>query len=672
MAYQFKSLHIEKIAVIGAGQIGPDIALHFAKTLSPYKVSVVLLDINENALLKAKQKLSSKIDKAFQKKIFRPETVSKINESLLFTLDYLNVSDAQIVIEAATEDEKIKNAIFQRVESLTSENCIFLSNSSHMQPEAIFRNVTDQSRCLVAHYFFPAEINPVVEIVAGKETDPALTKTLLGFYEDIGKVPINVKSSYGFAVDPIFEGLCQLAIMCNEKQIGSVKEIDAAAIKALGLGVGPFTALNLTGGNPITAHGLEELRKQLMPWFSTPNSLYQKLINNQPWETLQRGEAIELPGKNEEKLIALFQGACFALSGFMLDTGIVDINDLNMAVELALVVKPPFTLMNEMGMDRTEQLVNDFCNENPAFPFPASLEKAVAAGGWELSDILLEKHRETLLITIRRPKVMNALNLDVLARIKAAMQESATDRGIKAVVITGFGKKAFVSGADLQMIASLKTPDEGIENSQSFQSVLNYIAAYPKPVVCALNGFAFGGGSELAVSCTARIAIKGLPVVFSQPEVKLGFIPGAGGTQRLPRLIGIHKAAEILRTGRTVPGDEALHIGYLDKIAESDLLEEATQLALDIASGKFIAKKQLTTVQEDHVVPQKINIGTLSNRIDEILVKSIYEGWKQDLPDALLLESKMFGECIKTKDMQIGLENFKSNGPKVPAQFVHE
>ena len=276
MAFNYKSLNITKISVIGAGQIGPDIALHFAKSLSPNGVSVIVVDISPEALEKAKAKTHKKIQKGVEAGAFKPDQAEKMKNALVFSSDYENVRGSQIVVEAATEDENIKDKIFRQVESLTDDTCIYLSNSSHMQPEVIFRNIKNKSRCLVAHYFFPAEINPVVELVPGKETDDTLLNLLLGFYEAIGKVPIKVKSSYGYAIDPIFEGICQTAIMCFEKGWGSEKEIDAAAMKALGQGIGPFTALNLTGGNPITAHGLDEMGKLLMPWFKTPNILHEK------------------------------------------------------------------------------------------------------------------------------------------------------------------------------------------------------------------------------------------------------------------------------------------------------------------------------------------------------------------------------------------------------------
>ncbi|MCX6290250.1 MAG: 3-hydroxyacyl-CoA dehydrogenase/enoyl-CoA hydratase family protein [Bacteroidetes bacterium] len=672
MAYTFKNLNVEKISVIGAGQIGPDIALHFAKSLAPFGVPVVVVDISPQALEKAKEKAFKKIQKGVETGAFKPEQAEKIKNALLFSADYEHVKGSQLVIEAATEDENIKDKIFRQVESLTDDRCVYLSNSSHMQPEVIFRNIKNKSRCLVAHYFFPAEINPVVELIPGKETDASLLNIMLSFYESIGKVPIRVKSSYGYAIDPVFEGICQIAISCFEKGLGSEKEIDAAAVKALGLGVGPFTALNLTGGNPITAHGLDEMGKLLMPWFKTPAALHEKNQKKENWNTAQRGEKVELSPAKEELLVKEFQGGFFALTSFILELGIVDINDLNMACEMSLVIKAPFSFMNKTGIDRAYDLVKQFCAGHPSFPFPGNLEKAKSEGGWKLQDIVTEKRDDVLLITLRRPKVLNALNLEVLRQVRKTLEAAKNDAAVKAVVITGFGTKAFVSGADLNMLAALKTPDEGYNNSRTFQSVLDDVENYSKPVVCAMNGFAFGGGNELAMACTTRICKKGLPVLVCQPEVNLGFIPGAGGTQRLPRLVGVEKAAEILRTGRNVSSKEAAEIGLVYKEAEGDLVDEAVQLARQLASGEVKVKKVSKEPLSANGNPQPIDIGHLSKKIDAILVKAIYEGSRMSLKDGLDFESRMFGECLSTEDMKIGLENFKTNGPKAKANFIHK
>ena len=290
----------------------------------------------------------------------------------------------------------------------------------------------------------------------------------------------------------------------------------------------------------------------------------------------------------------------------------------------------------------------------------------------EFKNLLIENNQGLTIVKINRPQALNALNLEVLGQIKDEMENVKNDDSVKAIVITGFGTKAFVSGADLNMLASLKTPEEGYNNSHTFQIVVDYVENYAKPVVCAMNGFAFGGGNELAMACTARICKEGLPVLICQPEVNLGFIPGAGGTQRMPRIVGVEKAAEILRTARNVSAKEAAEIGLIQKEVEGDLVDEAVKLAKQIASGEVKVKAIPKGAVSATGNPEKLEIGHLSKKIDEILVKAIYDGLNLSLYEGLELESRMFGECLLTEDMKIGMENFKTNGPRAKANFIHK
>jgi enoyl-CoA hydratase / 3-hydroxyacyl-CoA dehydrogenase len=672
MAYQYKNLRINKLSVIGAGQIGPDICLHFAKVFWKNNVEFVIVDISEDALANAKAKIEKKINKGLEKGAFKPEMAETMKSSIVYTSDYNVIKGSNVVLEAATEDGKIKDIIFKQVEALTDDTCLFLSNSSHMQPEVIFRNIANKKRCLVTHYFFPAERNPIVEVVPGKDTAPRITEDLLGFYEAIGKVPIEVKSSYGYAIDPIFEGLCELAILCLEKGYGTVKEIDTIARKTLRQGVGPFTALNLTGGNPITNHGLEEMRETHIPWFRSPKKLQEMTASGAMWDTAKRGEQVDVSPEKAEVLRKQFLGGYFALASYIIDLGITNVNDLDMATEIALVIAAPFTLMNKTGIEESYNLVKEWCDEHTDFPFPKSLGKARNGGGWKISRIVSRTKDNIAVLTIRRPKVLNALNLGVLNELKEEIGRADNDSAIDGIVITGFGTKAFVSGADINMLASLKTPEEGYNNSHTFQQLINTIEQCKKPTVCALNGFAFGGGNELAVTCTARVAKKGLPIVACQPEANLGFIPGAGGTQRLPRLVGVDIAAEILRTARPVSGKEALEIGLIDREIEGDLIEGAVDFAKKLVKGEVQPRDFMKEGVNEDITPKEINIGHLSKKIDEIMNKAIYDGIKLPLDQALELESKLFGECISTEDMRIGLNNFLENGPRVKADFVHK
>jgi enoyl-CoA hydratase/3-hydroxyacyl-CoA dehydrogenase len=522
------------------------------------------------------------------------------------------------------------------------------------------------------HYFFPAERNVVVEIVPGAGTKDDVARWLMAFYEAVGKVPIRVGSRYGYAIDPIFEGLFLAALLLRDDGVGTIKEIDTVARKALGLGVGPFTAMNLTGGNPITAVGLEHYASKINPWFRVPESLARAVADKAAWETPGRDEKVEIPDAKAREIGDLLTGAYCGLVGEILDAGISNVSDLDMAVGTALVVKPPFQLMNELGPREVLELVEGFHARSPRFVVPRCLKAQAERGApWEIPVVLADTIDAVRVLTLRRPAVLNALNETVFEQLERAVKEAAADPKVQGLVITGFGNKAFVSGADIGMLGRLKTAQEGYENSRLFHRVLDAIEDLDKPVVCAYNGLAFGGGNELAMACHHRIAREGLKVLAGQPEPNLGIIPGAGGTQRLPRLIGLAKAWPLLRTGRPVSAEEALELGLVSELVPADRL---IPRAVAIASGKAgVAMKPIP--REPIAVPESlpdVDIGHLSRRIDAILCKTIVDGARMSLRDGLDFESRQFGACVETKDMHVGMETFLTQGARAKAPFVHE
>jgi len=275
------------------------------------------------------------------------------------------------------------------------------------------------------------------------------------------------------------------------------------------------------------------------------------------------------------------------------------------------------------------------------------------------------------IVKIRRPKVLNALNKDVFEQLGEHFLAIQKDSKIKGAILTGFGTRAFVSGADIGMLAAQKTGKEGEEGCLKNHAIIGLIENLGKPVVCALNGLAFGGGNEIAMACSARIAKKGQKVFVGQPEPKLGFIPGAGGTQRFPRLVGVEKAWPILRNSNPISSAQAKEIGLIQEEVEGDLIEAAINWVNNILSGKA----KVPSIPKGPIpIPSKlpeVDIGHLSRKIDSLLQKAILEGAKMTLEDGLKLEAKIFGECFSTQDRNIGIDNFMKNGPKVNANFVH-
>jgi enoyl-CoA hydratase/carnithine racemase len=345
-----------------------------------------------------------------------------------------------------------------------------------------------------------------------------------------------------------------------------------------------------------------------------------------------------------------------------------------MALEIALDIKPPFRLMNKLGVGEALKLVEDYAKGHDSFPVPECIKKQAASGQpFEIMHVRRHDVGDVAWVRIRRPKVLNALNPEVFAQLKKVFSEIKADAKIKAVVLSGYGTKAFVSGADINFLAGIKTPQEGIDRGERSKEAGLAVENLGKPVVAALNGLALGGGIELAMCCSTMLVKKGLKMAVGQPEVNLGIIPGAGGTQRLPRWIGLEKAQEMLRTGRPISSAEGVKLGLFREEVDGDaLIETAIELARQAAAGKV----ELKGMPKDPIdTPDKlpdVELGHLSKAIDAILCRTIIEGCRKPLEEGLHFESEMFGECVKTEDTKIGIKNFLEKGPRSPAPFVHK
>ncbi|MFH0799943.1 MAG: enoyl-CoA hydratase-related protein [Pseudomonadota bacterium] len=205
----------------------------------------------------------------------------------------------------------------------------------------------------------------------------------------------------------------------------------------------------------------------------------------------------------------------------------------------------------------------------------------------QFKNIIVEKDGSTCTITINRPEVRNALNLETVGEIGAAVKQAGGDKGARAVIITGSGEKAFVSGADIAAMRDMKEA-EAKRFAEAGHACMRAIESCPKPVIAAVNGFALGGGTELTIACD--IAFAADTARFGLPEVKLGLYPGFGGTQRLPRLIGSMRARELIFTGRIIDAREALEWGIVSRVVpQAELMPEARKLAAEIAGNGPVA-----------------------------------------------------------------------------------
>lgn len=254
------------------------------------------------------------------------------------------------------------------------------------------------------------------------------------------------------------------------------------------------------------------------------------------------------------------------------------------------------------------------------------------------SNLLFETKNSIAYVTLNRPKVLNALNMATLEELRTVFHEIKKDTSIRVAILTGTGEKAFVAGAD---IAELATQDaiRGKEYTHRGQSVLNLIENLGKPVIACINGFALGGGCEIAMACTIRVASDNAKL--GQPEVKLGIIPGLGGSQRLPRLVGKGIAMQLVLAGEMITAQEAHRIGLVNEVtAPADLIPRAEAIA-----QKIIANAPLAV---------------------QYAMEAVNKGMETSIAEGLFIEAALFGVCCASEDKNEGTKAFLE---KRPAQF---
>jgi enoyl-CoA hydratase/carnithine racemase len=247
-----------------------------------------------------------------------------------------------------------------------------------------------------------------------------------------------------------------------------------------------------------------------------------------------------------------------------------------------------------------------------------------------LANVLYEKKGAIATVTVNRPKVLNALNTPTWADLRTAFEDARDDDAVRGVILTGAGDKAFIAGADISELAHA-TALEAEESSRFGQKVLDLIENLGKPVIAAVNGFALGGGCETAMACTIRIAADSAK--FGQPEVKLGLLPGGGGTQRLPRLVGKGRALQLILSGGMISAQEAYRIGLVNEIVPSaNLIARAEEIFKQIAANAPVAVR--------------------------LSLEAVNKGMDTSQSEGFTLEASYFGLCTATEDKREGTSAF--------------
>jgi len=656
---------VRRITVVGAGTMGHGIA----EVAAAAGYEVWLADISREILDRALERIRWSLGKLYEKGQLREHpdavmerihTVVSLAEGGGFSEEFARVLEStDFMIEAIPERLELKRELFRFADEHAPERAILATNTSSLPISEIAAATKRPDRVVGMHFFNPPPLMPLVEVIRGERTGDATVETTVGLARRMGKQPVVVKKDVpGFIVNRILARIMNEACWTVARGEASVVEVDSAMKYKLGLPMGPFELADYSGIDvfyyvfqAMTERGFrahpcplfrEKFEKKELG-VKTGKGFYEypapgKYARPQiPREAGEKVDPVKIlaPGVNE--------------AAYLLREDIATRDDIDKAVRLGLgFPKGIFQYADEIGVDAIVKALEELRGKTgweEYEPDPllrrmveeGRLGVKTGKGFYEYGEVE-ERRLNTIVVRVQpplawvvlnRPEKLNAISVEVLRELSRALDELEEDERVRVVVLTGEGR-AFSAGADVQSFIGV-TPVKAMIYSRKFQEVLFKIEYYTKPVIAALNGFTLGGGLELAMAADFRIASE--TAVLGQPEINLGFIPGAGGTQRLPRLVGRSRAKELIYTGDMVPAAEAAKIGLVDRVVPPERLEqEVRQFAMKLAE-----KPPLALMAAKYAV----QIGMES---------PIWAG--------MALESSLFGLLFSTDDVAEGVAAF--------------
>lgn len=614
---------VERILVVGAGTMGSGIAQ--ACATAGYATRMV--DMKPEFVESGLERIRKPLEKRIAEGKMRREDLERILGRIQGTTDLeAAAGDADLIIEAVFEELKVKEDVLRRIAKVAKPTCIVATNTSSLGVSQLAKTFGHPERFGGMHFFNPAAVNKLVEVVKGQGTSPDTFTALWDVALRLGKAPIETKDSFGFCVNRFFVPFLNEAVRIVEERVADPATVDAAANAALGTTMGPFALLNFTG-IPIGYHAAETLHRAFGPFYKPAGLLREKFEKKEPFEVEGKPDPAKF-----DAVKARLLGVLFGVAAQLVDEGVATREATDKGALLGLRwAEGPFALMNRAGTSQSLRWAKAIHDKwGPAFPLAPSLQKQGERNEpWTLRNVVVDVQGHVAIVTIDRPEALNALNPKVLQEIGEALERIAGNRNVRAAILTGTGK-AFVAGADIKAMAD-QTALESLHMTNLGQRVVRQIELLPKPVIAAVNGFAFGGGCEIALACDVILAAESAS--FALPEVGLGIHPGFGGTQRLPRLVGPARAKELIFTGDRITAAQAEKIGLVNKVVkDAELLPEALRIAGRIAE----------------MAPLAVGLAK----------EAVNRGLETDLDSGLALETNSVTLTFATQDQKEGMRAF--------------
>lgn len=640
----------EEIAVIGAGTIGPDIAYYLKSALPGIKL--YLVDVVEEPLKNAEKRLSGYAKKAVDKKKMKEDKAKAVLENIIYTMDYDQIKNCDLVIEAATESIPLKQKIFDSVEKTVSENTIITSNTSSIPADRIFSKMKKPERTTITHFFAPAWRSLPVEVITWQGASQDTIDYLCWFFASTGKAPIMTDNAICFMLDRIFDNWCNEAVFLLES--ASASQVDKVVEEFVF--AGPFFVLNMANGNPIIIE-TNTLQMEEGPHYRPA----PVLSSVDRWLTHRPGAKIEVPGDIKDTIRDRMLGIFFSQSFDIIDRGIGTKEDLNFGCQIALGFrKGPLDVMQDLGEAEVSRIMKKFKEERPGFP---QAKESFSFYQDFKRHVLVDEMDGVIIITIRRPQAMNALSDDITNEILAVLKDNKDNPSVKGFVITGYGNAAFSAGADIGKFPKmLGDSDASVQYAKDCAGVQLFMDQMDKPIVAAINGMALGGGLEVAIRCHSLIATKNALIQF--PEITLGILPGIGGCivpyRRWPE--GAALFNEMICLGRPIKAKEAADIGMVTRIVDdySELIKAAVEEVKNL-QGKVKRIPDAKVDIPEITIPDEPMAGKqpLSKEAVSIALKTVKDGAAADsFVEALEIGYKGFGEIACTDAAKEGISAF--------------
>ncbi|MEN3285050.1 MAG: enoyl-CoA hydratase / 3-hydroxyacyl-CoA dehydrogenase [Solirubrobacteraceae bacterium] len=623
-------MFVFKAAVVGAGTMGGQIAQTIAACGIPVALKDVKDDLVQAGLDEARNVTQGQVGKLVERgKLTEEQGAGQIDEVLgriHGTTTYEGFGDVDFVIEAVPERMDVKQAVFAELDATTPGHAILASNTSSLSITEIGEATNRPDKVVGFHYFYPASVMPLIEVIEGDDTSPETIGVALNFAQAIRKQPIACAEVPGFVVNRVLTAGMSEVWREQESKGLSIKKIDEGMGAANVVPVGPYFLVSLLGLDTVL-HVAEHLHDsygderfyvpQEMQRLVAAGKLGAKTGGDGFYSTQGEPNVDGDADPDVDELVELLTLKTFVEACLVLEEGVATHRDIDVGMMAGAGLDPrrgllpPFMKADVEGLDTIlERLESTAERHGERFEPPLTLRRLVAQGrlgqksgqGFypypqldddQPAEVVKLETRGDVAIAWLANGLMNAISPQVIRDLDAVWSKVRSD-GVRALVIASSNPLLFCAGADIKSFTEMDEAG-GRELVDTAHALFSDLGRGGVATIAAVNGLAFGGGCELAMACDVRLAAQS--ALFGQPEIKLGIIPGFGGTQRLPRLVGQSKALEMNLVGDAIGADEAYEYGLVNRVvADHELFDAALQWARKLAGQAPLAVAQIKAV----------------------------------------------------------------------------